>query len=237
MSTQKAPENSLSVQRGNYTSSLPGPFLFVAFRTLTVPIQYLILTRSTTLLPLKSLTLSQTLLLAMPSYIAFKHITWSLLLMRERMTLPFAFFGGISDLAFECLTSYIYTLHPINPTYSPSLLIPGTILNIIGISTELISEIQRHKFKSDPRNKGKIYTGGLWGIVRNVNYACNILFAFGYASAAGGVVYGVMYSGIYVMNFMGNAIPGIEAYMKGKYGSQWEAVEKKVKWRLCPGIY
>ncbi|KAK6533019.1 hypothetical protein TWF281_007182 [Arthrobotrys megalospora] len=237
MSTQKATADSLSVQRGNYAASLPGPLLFVALRTLTVPIQYLILTRSTTLLPLQPLTLSQTVLIAMPSYIAFKHITWSLTLMRERMTIPFAFFGGLSDLAFEVLTSYIYTLHPINPTYSPSLLIPGAILNFIGISTELISEIQRYRFKQDSKNQGKIYTGGLWGVVRNVNYACNVAFAFGYASAAGGVLYGMAYSGIYVMNFVFNAIPGIEAYMKEKYGSQWEGVERKVKWRLFPGIY
>ncbi|KAK6338171.1 hypothetical protein TWF730_002246 [Orbilia blumenaviensis] len=237
MSAQKAAADPLSVQRGNYSFTLSGPLFFVAFRTLTVPVQYLILTRSTSLLPLSSLTLSQTLLIAMPSYVAFKHITWSLLLMRERMTLPFAFFGGVSDLAFESLTSYIYTLSAINPTYSPSLLLPGTVLNILAVSTELISEIQRYRFKSDPKNQGKIYTGGLWGVVRNVNYACNIAFAFGYASAAGGVLYGMAYSGIYVMNFVFNAIPGIEQYMKGKYGGQWEAVENKVKWRLFPGIY
>ncbi|KAK6505493.1 hypothetical protein TWF481_007390 [Arthrobotrys musiformis] len=237
MSTPKPPQPSLSVQRGNYTTSLSGPLLFVGLRTLTIPIQYLILTRSTAFFPLKPLTVPQTLLLTLPSYIAFKHITWSLLLMRERMTVPFAFFGGISDLAFECLTSYIYTLHDINPFYSPSLLLPGAILTIAGVSTELISEVQRYVYKSNPRNKGKIYTGGLWGVVRNVNYACNILFAFGYATAAGGVVYGCAYAGIYVLNFVYNAVPGIEEYMRGKYGAQWEGVERRVKWRLCPGIY
>lgn len=63
-----------------------------------------------------------------------------------------------------------------------------------------------------------------------------MLFAFEYASAAGVLVYGVMYSGIYVMNLVGNAIPGIEAYTKEKYGAQWEAVERKVRWKLCPGF-
>ncbi|KAF3919678.1 hypothetical protein ABW20_dc0105825 [Dactylellina cionopaga] len=257
MSTDNKPADPMAMQRGNYNWTPTGPLLLIAGRALSLPVQYLIITGTTSLrmpylpaglipfLPpslanIPSLTLPQTLMLAMPAYIAFKHSYWSLFILREPMTVPFAFFGGLSNLAFESLTSYIFTLSSrgLNPTWSPSLSIPGAILNFVGITTEIVSEIQRARFKREPKNEGKVYTEGLWSLVRNGNYTCNLVFSFGYALAAGGPLYACAYSGIYLSNFVFNAIPAFEEYMRKKYGGQWEGVvEGKVRWRLCPGIY
>ncbi|KAK6541081.1 hypothetical protein TWF694_008457 [Orbilia ellipsospora] len=235
-----------SIQRGNYAWSPTSAFFFTLGRLLTLPVQYMILTKSTTLplsafsnpaATLSSLTFSQTLLLAMPAYAVLKHIYWAWFLMREPLTSHFVTFATFGDMGFEALTSYVSTIAPSIPYWSPSLLVPGAVLNFVGITTELLSETQRAAWKKDKRNEGKVYTGSLWGYVRNPSYTCNVIFSFGYALAAGGPLYAMFYSGIYVCNFFFNAVPGLEAYMRGKYGKQWEAVEKKVRWRLFPGIY
>ncbi|EPS40987.1 hypothetical protein H072_5105 [Dactylellina haptotyla CBS 200.50] len=232
-----------SIQRGNYNWTPGAPLLLATFRCLSLPAQYMIITKSTALpfidpnVSLSSLTLHQSLMLAMPAYIVFKHVYWLFFLMREPLTINFSFFGGIADMAFEAVTSYMYTLAPQIPLWSPDLVVPGALMNFTGITAEWLSEIQRSRWKRDPKNDGKVYTGSLWGLVRNPSYACNVVFAFGYALAAGGPLYAVFYSGIYVSNFVFNAVPGFEAYMKQKYAGQWEAVERKVRWRLFPGIY
>ncbi|KAF3928194.1 hypothetical protein AA313_de0206305 [Arthrobotrys entomopaga] len=238
-----------SVQRGNYAWSPTTALFFTLGRLLTLPVQYMILTKSNPTATLtaftnptatlSSLTLSQTLLLAMPAYAVFKHIYWSWFLMREPLTAQFVIFATFGDMAFEALTSYISTIAPSIPIpyWSPSLLIPGAILDFTGITAELLSETQRAAWKKDGKNEGKVYTGGLWGWVRNPSYTCNVVFSFGYALAAGGPLYAVAYSGVYVCNFVFNAVPGLEGYMRGKYGRRWEVVERKVRWRLFPGVY
>ncbi|KAF3938530.1 hypothetical protein ABW19_dt0207685 [Dactylella cylindrospora] len=241
----KKPEGSFAIQRGIYTNYLPGKLLLSSFRVLTIPVQYMIIKQTTSLpTPTFPLTLSnlaltpnQAMVLLMPSCIAAKHVYWALFIMREHLTLPFALFGGIIDMSFESLCSYVFTWSSRNPTWNPAFLYSGLFISVLGVTTQLVSEIQRSRFKKDPRNEGKIYAGGLWGWVRNVNYACNIVFGFGYGLGVGGPVYGALYAGIYVMKFVSDAIPQFEGYMQQKYGAKWEAVTKQVKWRLFPGIY
>ena len=54
-----------------------------------------------------------------------------------------------------------------------------------GILLELVSELQRKRFKDDPANKGKPYAGGLFSLARSINYGGYTLWRGGYVSQYG----------------------------------------------------
>lgn len=55
-----------------------------------------------------------------------------------------------------------------------------------GLLIEALSEQQRHNWKKDPANKGKVYGAGLFRLARNINYLGYTLWRAGYATAADG---------------------------------------------------
>ena len=87
------------------------------------------------------------------------------------------------------------------------------------------------------RNRGKLCTTGLWGVVRHPNFACNVVYGAAYGVAAGGWPFVVFPLGMYLGNFVTNAIPPKEEYLRGKYGRRWERYVEEVRWKLCPGVY
>jgi len=57
--------------------------------------------------------------------------------------------------------------------------LPGVIVTLTGIGFELISDNQRYRWAKDPANKGKVFTGGLWGWSRHPNYFGEVIFWVG----------------------------------------------------------
>jgi steroid 5-alpha reductase family enzyme len=55
----------------------------------------------------------------------------------------------------------------------------------VGILTELISELQLKRFKDNPRNKGKLYTGDLFSLARHIDYGGYTLWHTGLALKSG----------------------------------------------------
>ena len=153
------------------------------------------------------------------------------------MTWPFAFGGAAVDLVYEAITSLVFSAAGINPMFSPLLLNVGFGIYVSAVLTELICELQRDSFRRNPKNKGKICDKGLWGWVRHPNYTANIVFGFAYGLAAGGIGYALCTGGMYASNLSMNAGPGLEVYMKRKYGKEWERYKKKVPYSLFPGIF
>jgi steroid 5-alpha reductase family enzyme len=51
-----------------------------------------------------------------------------------------------------------------------TLIIAGTLVWIFGFLFEAVGDRQLKQFKSDPENKGKIFTQGLWKYTRHPNY-------------------------------------------------------------------
>lgn len=51
-----------------------------------------------------------------------------------------------------------------------TLQVVGTVLWLIGFLFQSIGDLQMSRFKSDPDNKGKIITSGLWKYTRHPNY-------------------------------------------------------------------
>ncbi|OAL37521.1 hypothetical protein AYO20_03028 [Fonsecaea nubica] len=69
-------------------------------------------------------------------------------------------------------------------------------------------------------NHSKVCKTGFWAITRHINYTANVLFGFGYGLATGGPLYALATAGIYIPNFVYNAIPALEKYCKEKYKEQ-----------------
>ena len=107
----------------------------------------------------------------------------------------------------------------------------------VGIMTELVAEIQRKRFKADPNNKGKVYTGGLWQFARHINYGGYTLWRAGYAMAGGGWIWGVLVGAFFFADFSTRAVPILNEYCEKRYGAEWENFKNQTPYRLIPGIY
>lgn len=97
-------------------------------------------------------------------------------------------------------------------TSAPKALQTGIVLYIIGLGTEWYCEIQRKTFKSDPKNKGKPYSGGLFSLARNINYGGYTLWRTGYSLICGGWIWGAVMGSWLAGDFIGRAIPSMDAY-------------------------
>jgi protein-S-isoprenylcysteine O-methyltransferase Ste14 len=130
------------------------------------------------------------ILLGMAVGAAVKQNIWLVALSGEPMPVNGAIAVGMFNAVFNTLSTFAFLLTATSASIEtdfpqPSLLI-GSSLYVIGITTELIAEIQRKRFKSDPKNKGKAYTGGLWSFARHINYGGYTLWRAGYAMVGGG---------------------------------------------------
>lgn len=108
---------------------------------------------------------------------------------------------------------------------------------MIGILVEPIAETQRMIWKDKPENKGRAYSGGLFGYARNINYGAYTFWRSGMALAGGGPLWGGLSAAFFVADFVKQAIPTLEEYCGKKYGEDWKRVEREVPYRLFPGIY
>ena len=121
-------------------------------------------------------------------------------------------------------------------TAVPSLSI-GIILYAIGIFIEWYCEVQRAAFKAKPENKGKPYSDGLFGVVRNVNYTGYTLWRSGYSLVCAGWTWGVLQAAWLAGDFCARAIPSLDTYCEKRYGEQWEDVRRKVPYKFLPWVY
>ncbi|KAL1710650.1 hypothetical protein EV121DRAFT_275465 [Schizophyllum commune] len=112
----------------------------------------------------------------------------------------------------------------------------GLGLFLSGIAIEMLSEESRKKFKSDPRNKGKVDGTGLFGVVRHPNYLGYTLWRTG-ASLATGSIPAAVISLLWQVNSFAGSIPDLTQYMANRYGQQWTEYTKRVPYKIIPGLY
>ena len=170
--------------------------------------------------------------------------------------------GGITDLKFEQsigIAAYNTILNTLNTgfalwtvtsqqpnaqssfsafyqTAAPSVSI-GIALYTIGIFVEWYCEVQRAAFKAKPENKGKPYSDGLFGVVRNVNYTGYTFWRSGYSLVCAGWTWGVLQAAWLAGDFCARAIPSLDTYCEKRYGEQWEGVRRKVPYKFLPWVY
>ena len=163
----------------------------------------------------------QTLLLGMSVGSMLKQNFWLAAISNDEMgpgpAITIAIFNTINNGLNSALG--LWTLTSINPKaetfgemFQNPWVLAGAALFATGILTETISEIQRHVFKKDERNKGKPYAGGLFGLARHINYTGYTLWRTGYAMTAAGPAWAAVAAAWFLYDFSQRAIPVLDKY-------------------------
>lgn len=105
----------------------------------------------------------------------------------------------------------------------------------IGCLLNTWSELQRHVFKQDPANKGKLYTGGLFAYSMHINFFGDIVWVGAYALIAGHWL-GAAIPLMLFCTFAFYNVPLLDAYLRDRYGEPFKAYEARTK-KLIPFIY
>ncbi|KAL8391824.1 hypothetical protein RB595_002143 [Gaeumannomyces hyphopodioides] len=193
-------------------------------------------------------------LLAMAAGAAAKHVIWVGFISLEEFRPPAAvvvagfnsFFNSVNSLLLVAAVTSTSVSGPFIPVNHPKLggkfYVPvqvalGLGLYVVGMGLELVSEVQRRRFKSKPENKGRICRKGLWGVARHINYTGYALWRTGFTLAAGGWIPGAVAAVFNAWAFVTRSTPELEAYMSRKYRDSWSRYKRDVKWSLLPGIY
>ncbi|KAJ3909698.1 hypothetical protein F5879DRAFT_984528 [Lentinula edodes] len=121
-------------------------------------------------------------------------------------------------------------------TRLPIQTLVGIGLYALGMVLEWASELQRLRFKKDPKNKGRAYTGGLFGLARHINYGGYVLWRVGSSIAAAGWFWGAAVGGFHTYYFLKDGIPELDAYCSKRYSEQWSEYKKAVPYKLFPYI-
>ena len=111
----------------------------------------------------------------------------------------------------------------------------GIIVWMIGFAIEAISDWQKSQFRSDPKNKDKFITTGLWAWSRHPNYFGEITLWLGIAIIAMPILVGwqwfMMISPIFVFLLLTriSGVPLLEARADKKWGGQVDYEAYKAK--------
>lgn len=155
---------------------------------------------------------------------AARQIYWLTALSNEEFTPQFVIMVSIYNSFWNSCNDLLFTTTAFSASLSSGQSFPqwpliiGALSYVIGGCLETISEIQRKKFKSDPKNKGKAYTGGLWKYARHINYTGYALWRAGYSCAGGGYVWGSFMLAWSLADFTFRSIPALDKYCSERVG-------------------
>jgi steroid 5-alpha reductase family enzyme len=164
---------------------------------------------------------------------ALKQVHWAWFLSRERFTWFMALFPW--NNALDWLWIYFLSKALNSNLQINTWVIIGVVLFVVGYSIELISELQRHHFKRDTNNQGKLYTGGLFSVVIHPNYAGYILWRSALPLMTGYPILAGIALLFHFAQFYFHADPPFQKYMSKKYGQAWESYIESHK-KIIPGI-
>ncbi|OBT55716.1 hypothetical protein VE04_04102 [Pseudogymnoascus sp. 24MN13] len=175
-----------------------------------------------------ALPLQARIIIGLATASSIKHVYWLFRIAETEMRPPEATVISFFNTILNSLNSIFCSL---TPTF-----ILGTAMAIGGLLLETTSEIQRRNFKARPENKGKPFTGGLFGVARHINYGAYCIWRSGYAIAAAGPIWGGLVFWFFYHDFTRRGIPVLDRYCADRYGEDWQQYRKKVRSSLLPGI-
>lgn len=124
------------------------------------------------------------------------------------------------NTAFNSFNSLAFTTALFSASTSSQFpqvpLVLGSAMYAIGLLTEAVAETQRVRFKRNPANKGKPFTGGLWSLARHINYGAYTVWRSGYALAAAGWTWAALVAGYCGFDFNNRAILVVDSYCSRK---------------------
>jgi protein-S-isoprenylcysteine O-methyltransferase Ste14 len=158
-------------------------------------------------------------------------LTTSVLLHRK-----FAWSEAITVAVWVCIIHWGFALLGGTVAQSIGLLdVAGAALFLVGSYLNTTSEWQRTRWRRDPENAGKLFTGGLYRLAMHVNYFGDIVLFTGYAMIThrpwAGIVPVLMFA-----NFALFFVPKLDQHLAQKYGDQFDDFARTRR-RLFPFVY
>lgn len=165
-------------------------------------------------------------------------------------------FGFI--LAWGCLVwiPFAYALQPLYLVQHPEPLpawgaVAIFLLNALGFYIFRSSNLQKHRFSSDPMEpiwgekpeflqteRGTLLlVSGWWGIARHANYLGDWLMGLSWSLSCGFGRFLPYFYPFYFAILLLHREWRDARHCAAKYGPDWERYTKKVRWRIVPGIY
>jgi len=249
---------------GTVLQNLPGFTLWCLGRSLDAPFQYLMFSRGWAVKVLSCVGLDgsnmlllkagpgigelgpvPTLLTGLYAAAAVRHMHW----ITFTNTYEWSFAQAANVVLYNLFVDTFNTLTAVRAITTSSPVIGGSFVEalgwkqwigislfVLGIFMETMCEESRKGFKADPANKGKVDDTGLWSIVRHPNYLGYILWRSGVTLSTGSIGATLGFGVFQIAIFMLQSIPGLSGHMSQRYGEQWTAYEKRVPYKLIPGI-
>jgi protein-S-isoprenylcysteine O-methyltransferase Ste14 len=229
------------LDRSNKGSSPIYRIILALLRSVDPYIQYLLLTTYGRQIVSKfGLTITHSsnngtifLFLFMTSVCAIKQIIGVSYIMEQKISLLIAVLGPTSATLHNSL-AILSSLY-----FSPSITTQciGISLFLVGISAELISELQRKHFKDNPANKGRNYMGGLFSLARHINYGSYAVWRTGLMLISDNYYLTGAQFLLQIWDFTARAVPALDAYCGAKYGDGWKQYKQDVPYILYPYLW
>ncbi len=97
------------------------------------------------------------------------------------------------------------------------------------------AEYGRHRWKRDPQNEGKLYTGGLFRYAMHINYFGDTLLFTGFAILTHSV-WALLVPGVMTVGFVFQHVPNLDRYLAERYHDSFPAYARRTK-KLVPFLY
>ena len=157
----------------------------------------------------------------------------------EQMTCSIAIIAGIIS-TIPISTNTLATLSSL--IYGPSedlgtLQYIGISMFTVGILTTMISELQSKRFHADPKNKDKLYSGGLFSLARHIDRGGDTLWRTGLALTSGNYWLAAIHFYWRICDFTTRVGPHLKQYYSKKYGEDWQKFEHDVPSILFPYVW
>lgn len=171
---------------------------------------------------------------AAAAFTAFRQVFWTLYLRSYDFRMPAALMIGIGVPQFFNVVTLLSVAFN-KAAFGGWQDKVGLGLFVFGGLLETFSEIQRKHFKSQPANKGKLYTGGLFSLARHINYTGEIFWYTGLLLLATGNPWVAAAVFVGQTNFFNRVgVSEIAVHMETKYSKLWEEYKRKTPYALIP---
>lgn len=158
-------------------------------------------------------------------------VTFFFLLKRR---FPWSEFWGVTTALFAY--QIVFAVLAVGETQPLGVLdLAAIILFLFGSYLNTGSELQRKKFKQNPRNRGKLYTEGLFRYARHINYFGDFLWVASWAFVTRDL-WALTIPMLLALGFIFGFIPPLTKHLRAKYGKDFDDWEKRTK-AFIPFVY
>jgi len=140
------------------------------------------------------------------------------------------------NFVVELINAILLTLCGSSTLFSSPFDVLAVILFGLGMLFDVVSEWQRQGFKNDTKNKGVMFTGGLFSLTMHPNYFGYTLWRGGVALLSGSAVWGLVTLAFFTNDFLTRGIPVLQKHMKEKYPDQFTKYSKETA-KFFPFLY